>query len=611
MEQATSLTSLMIVVGIAFLIPILLQYLNLRALPVVVAEIVAGLVIGKSGFDIVTDDPWLSLLSLLGFIYLMFLSGVEVDFSQFGGKSKKRKGEPNPLVVSLIIFSGILILSYLLSLLLVKLNFVADPYLMTIIIATISLGVVMPVLKENKLMQTGLGQTILLVTVIADFVTMILLAVYLSAQSKDLTKMILLIAFFIIVFLTYILAKRFSNRGIFGLIGKGTVQIGTRAVFALILLFVVLSETLGVENILGAFLAGVIVSLLMPDRDFAHQLDTFGYGFLIPIFFVMVGVNLDVWSLFEDPKVLFLIPVLLVMLFISKMVPSLLLKIWYPWPKVIGSGVLMSATLSLVIAAATIALEMGIINEQMNGALILVAIISCLIFPVVFNKVFPKEEEDPIVISLIGSNHVTVPVAQDLLKSGYEIKMYSSSTKNEESRQIQNVNGKNVPVVELDMTIENLTSHGAFDADILVCGSMEDDRNIAFAKAAEEHGIERIITRVEAPELYEKVKREEEGISLFSTLYASRILLRALIEYPTAFQLITEDDTIQEIVINNYSFADRFLRELPLPNDVLIMRIYRGESFIVPHGNTQVQLGDRLLVSGDAEQVYNLKQQFE
>ncbi len=72
----------------------------------------------------------------------------------------------------------------------------------------------------------------------------------------------------------------------------------------LILLFVALSETMGVENILGAFLAGVVVSLLSPGRDFVHQLDSFGYGFLIPIFFVMVGVGFDFASLFENPRIL-------------------------------------------------------------------------------------------------------------------------------------------------------------------------------------------------------------------------------------------------------------------------------------------------------------------
>ncbi|UAC48018.1 monovalent cation:proton antiporter family protein [Bacillus aquiflavi] len=611
MEQTTSLMSLMIVVGIAFLIPILLHHLKLRALPVVVAEIVAGLIIGKSGFNIVTDDPWLNLLSLLGFIYLMFLSGVEIDFNSFSGKSKQRKGEPNPLIISLIIFVAILLLSFVFFFILVMLGFVSEPYLMTLIIATISLGVVMPVLKEKKLMKTGIGQTILLVTVISDFVTMILLAVYLSALSKDFTKMLLLIVFFVLVFVTYILAKRFSNRGLFALISKGTVQLGTRAVFALILLFVVLSETLGVENILGAFLAGVIVSLLMPDRDFAHQLDTFGYGFLIPIFFVMVGVNLDLWKLFADPKVFLLIPLLLMMIFLSKMVPSLILKKWYPWPNVVGAGLLISATLSLVIAASTIALQMNIINEQMHGALILVAILSCLVFPVLFNKVYPKEEERNTVVSIIGANHVTLPVAHDLLKSGYEIKMFASIKPDDTNRELKRENGKNIPVIDIELTVSSLTDNGAFEADIIVFGSMDDEANIRLAKHAQLIGIQRIITRVETPD-HENIHVEQEGMVLFSTLYASRTLLKALIEHPTAVELITQDDdSIHEIRMDNPHYHDRLLRELPLPINILILRIYRGESFIIPHGNTQVQQGDRLLVSGNAEDIHSLKEKFE
>ena len=65
----------------------------------------------------------------------------------------------------------------------------------------------------------------------------------------------------------------------------------------LIIVLVGLSETVGAENILGAFLAGVLVSLLSPNQELIHKLDSFGYGFLIPIFFVMIGVELDIWSL--------------------------------------------------------------------------------------------------------------------------------------------------------------------------------------------------------------------------------------------------------------------------------------------------------------------------
>jgi Kef-type K+ transport system membrane component KefB/Trk K+ transport system NAD-binding subunit len=604
----------MIVVGIAFVIPILLHRLKWHAMPVVVAEIIAGLIIGKSGLDLVAEDPWLNLLSLLGFIYLMFLSGVEIDFSSFRPRSGKQAAGPNPVFLSAVLFAVILLLSYVMSLGLVRLGFVGEPYLMTLIIATISLGVVMPVLKEKKLTESGLGQTLLLVTVISDFVTMILLAVYISVRSNDLVQMMLLFVFFALVFVTYRFARRFFNRGLFAMLGKGTVQLGTRAVFALILLFVVLSESLGIENILGAFLAGVIVSLLMPNKEFAHQLDTFGYGFLIPIFFVMVGVNLDLWNLFTEPKVFLLIPLLLCMIFVSKMLPALLLKIWYPWPKVIGSGLLLSSTLSLVIAASTIALELGIIEEQMHGALILVAILSCLLFPMLFSKVFPKETESKAKVTFVGVNHVTVPVAQELHQSGYEVQMFTSQKQGEEAEAARLSRAGKEGIGEMkaaELEPKSLERLGAFAADVVVFGSMDDDANMRLAEYASSRGVKRIIARIEDPGKQEQVG-QADGIALFSTLYASRILLKALVEYPGAVQLLSSPgDTIQEIRMDNPAYQGSLLRELPFAGSVLILRIYRGDSFIIPHGNTPLQLGDRLLASGDADRMHELKRLLE
>src|SRR6476620_971618 len=187
----------------------------------------------------------------------------------------------------------------------------------------------------------------------------------------------------------YFLAKRFKNRTFLESMSTGTVQIGTRAVFTLIIVLVAISETVGAENILGAFLAGVLVSLLSPNPNLVHKLDSFGYGFLIPIFFVMIGVDLDVWSLVGDRKLLLLIPLMLIGLLISKLLPVYLLKIWYNKNTVIASAFLLTSTLSLVIAAATIGERMGVITKEMGGTFILVAVITSVFTPIVFKKVFP------------------------------------------------------------------------------------------------------------------------------------------------------------------------------------------------------------------------------
>ena len=235
----------------------------------------------------------------------MFLSGLEIDFTAFSGNKKRVKLpngrlEPNTFLVATLIFAGIFIVSLGLSYLFVLAGFIDNAFLMTLIISTISLGVVVPTLKEAHLMKTAIGQIILLVAVIADLVTMILLAVFVSLQDGGEGNTWLLLILFVSGILLYFLAKRFKNRTFLESMSTGTVQIGTRAVFTLIIVLVAISETVGAENILGAFLAGVLVSLLSPNPNLVHKLDSFGYGFLIPIFFVMIGVDLDVWSLFGD-----------------------------------------------------------------------------------------------------------------------------------------------------------------------------------------------------------------------------------------------------------------------------------------------------------------------
>ena len=123
-----------------------------------------------------------------------------------------------------------------------------------------------------------------------------------------------------------------------------------------------------------------------------QKLDSFGYGFLIPIFFVMVGVDLDIWALFKDPTILLLIPLLLIALLISKIIPILYLKRWYDMKTTLASGFLLTSTLSLVIAAATVGERMEIITSEVSGALILVAVITSIVTPIFFKKLFPKHE---------------------------------------------------------------------------------------------------------------------------------------------------------------------------------------------------------------------------
>ena len=614
MEHGMSVTSLLIVILVAFMTPIILHKFKLNIIPVVVAEILMGLIIGKSGLNLVETDMWLETLSSLGFIFLMFLSGLEIDFTAFSRNKKRVKLpngrlEPNTFFVASIIFTGIFIVSLGLSYLFVLAGFIDNAFLMTLIISTISLGVVVPTLKEAHLMKTAIGQIILLVAVIADLVTMILLAVFVSLQDGGEGSTWLLLILFVSGILLYFLAKRFKNRTFLESMSTGTVQIGTRAVFTLIIVLVAISETVGAENILGAFLAGVLVSLLSPNPNLVHKLDSFGYGFLIPIFFVMIGVDLDVWSLFGDRKLLLLIPLMLIGLLISKLLPVYLLKIWYDKNTVIASSFLLTSTLSLVIAAATIGERIGVITKEMSGTFILVAVITSVFTPIVFKKVFPFETENmkKTKIAFIGANQFTLPVYTELKSGAYESTLYhTKQEKNEKS-----TSDSFFDIVGLaDYSIESLDKTDVYETEIAVVSTGDETTNSTLGIMLKEKGVERVICRAESPKIEATLK--ENGIEVFSTLLSTKTLLRALIESPHVMNILTnQESSLFEIHLLNSRYEGMTLREFPFTGDVIFVRIFRGKDSIVPHGETELHLQDRLIVTGTKEYVKELKQELQ
>jgi CPA2 family monovalent cation:H+ antiporter-2 len=610
MEAHASLTSLTIVLLVAFITPILLKKFRLSIIPVVVAEIIAGLIIGKSGFDLVHPDPWIAILSSLGFIFLMFLSGVEIDFSIFSANGKRKKLssgklEPNGFTISSIIFVFILGLSFFISLVFVWMGFTENAFFMALVISTISLGVVVPTLKENDMMKSGIGQIILLIAVIADLVTMILLAVFVSFYEGS-GNMWLLLILFGAGLLLYFVGKFFKRSNFFETMSTGTVQIGTRAVFTLIILLVGLSESVGAENILGAFLAGVLVSLLSPNREMVKQLDSFGYGFLIPIFFVVVGAELDIWALFQDPMVFLLIPLLFLALLISKIIPVAILKRWYDWRTVLGSGFILTSTLSLVVAAAKVGERIGVIDTQMSSALILLAVVTCIITPILFKKVFPLKHIKDVKfdVKIIGANQLTLPMSLELDPKRYQVNLFhAKQEKSSKSKENTDFKVKQIK----DYGFETLKQEAILDTDILVVSTGDDELNARVASYAKGEGVERVITRVEPAEL--RYSLEEEEIEAFSSLLSSRTLLKAMVETPDVAKIFTsqEEHRLHQVNMSNPKYQGIELRNFPHLGNAIIVRIFRGNESIVPHGDTVLLLNDHLVVTGNKESIDDLR----
>ncbi|HGN1965639.1 TPA: cation:proton antiporter [Staphylococcus aureus] len=607
--------SLVIVVLAAFLTPIIVNRLNINFLPVVVAEILMGIVIGNSFLNIVERDSILNILSTLGFIFLMFLSGLEIDFKAFKKDKRARQGQnddessiPGHLNLALTVFAFIMIISILLAYVFKWLGLVDDVLLMVIIISTISLGVVVPTLKEMNIMRTTIGQFILLVAVLADLVTMILLTVYGAINGQGGSTIWLIGILVVFTAISYILGVQFKRMSFLQKLMDGTTQIGIRAVFALIILLVALAEGVGAENILGAFLAGVVVSLLNPDEEMVEKLDSFGYGFFIPIFFIMVGVDLNIPSLIKEPKLLIIIPILIVAFIISKLIPVMFIRRWFDMKTTIASAFLLTSTLSLVIAAAKISERLNAISAETSGILILSAVITCVFVPIIFKKLFPVPDEfnRKIEVSLIGKNQLTIPIAQNLTSQLYDVTLYYRKDLSDR-RQLSD----DIKMIEIaDYEQDVLERLGLFDRDIVVCATNDDDINRKVAKLAKAHQVERVICRLESTT--DDTELVDSGIEIFSSYLSNKILLKGLIETPNMLNLLSNVETsLYEIQMLNYKYENIQLRNFPFGGDIIFVRIIRNNESIVPHGDTQLRYGDRLIVTGAKEYVDELKQELE
>ncbi|HGX1287100.1 TPA: cation:proton antiporter [Staphylococcus aureus] len=607
--------SLVIVVLAAFLTPIIVNRLNINFLPVVVAEILMGIVIGNSFLNIVERDSILNILSTLGFIFLMFLSGLEIDFKAFKKDKRARQGQnddessiPGHLNLALTVFAFIMIISILLAYVFKWLGLVDDVLLMVIIISTISLGVVVPTLKEMNIMRTTIGQFILLVAVLADLVTMILLTVYGAINGQGGSTIWLIGILVVFTAISYILGVQFKRMSFLQKLMDGTTQIGIRAVFALIILLVALAEGVGAENILGPFLAGVVVSLLNPDEEMVEKLDSFGYGFFIPIFFIMVGVDLNIPSLIKEPKLLIIIPILIVAFIISKLIPVMFIRRWFDMKTTIASAFLLTSTLSLVIAAAKISERLNAISAETSGILILSAVITCVFVPIIFKKLFPVPDEfnRKIEVSLIGKNQLTIPIAQNLTSQLYDVTLYYRKDLSDR-RQLSD----DITMIEIaDYEQDVLERLGLFDRDIVVCATNDDDINRKVAKLAKAHQVERVICRLESTT--DDTELVDSGIEIFSSYLSNKILLKGLIETPNMLNLLSNVETsLYEIQMLNYKYENIQLRNFPFGGDIIFVRIIRNNESIVPHGDTQLRYGDRLIVTGAKEYVDELKQELE
>lgn len=627
MENTRSFIPLLLILLLAFLVPILLSRFKRLQLPVVVGEILAGVLVGQSGLGWVQgDDPMLGLLAEFGFVFLMFLSGMEIDFSNLGSfylarpsnSSRTLPAGPSPLWLGGASFGVTLLISAGIGQVLYAFELCSNPWMVALILSTTSLGVVLPVLKERGLTTGRYGQALLVAALIADFATMLLITILVAALSHGLTLDILFVgllfvAFFLIYRLGNIIFNRISAiRLAMDDLSHATTQIKVRAAFTMMLIFVVLSQILGAELILGAFLAGAVISLLRTPSDagLSHQLESIGFGFFIPIFFIKVGVDFNIQSLLASSQNLLLVPVLLLGALMVKSVSALVFRRAFSWRETLAAGALLSSRLSLIIAASAIGLRLGIISDAFNSAIILVAILTVTGAPVAFTRLLgshPAETIQPVIVA--GAGQLGRQLAQKLSEHHEWVVLVDSELKRVELAQSHGLEAYHGRLDEPGPEIERLINQ----AKSLVCTIGDVEQNFSICRAARvKYGIDHVVSHVNNPK--DLPRFELLGVTAINAALDRAALLAIMVRNPTLYELLAREQQnkeISEVVARNPQYLDRSLRELLLPGDVLMVAMRRGGELIIPHGDTRIESGDFLTLMGSQESIDMARLMFE
>jgi Kef-type K+ transport system membrane component KefB len=268
---------------------------------------------------------------------------------------------------------------------------VKSPLYIAILLAATALGMIVPFLQDAGEIESDFGQLVIASATMAQFGSLILLSLFFSNETtKPGIKLVFLGGFLLLViaFASVLLSLEKSKRfaAAFLKLQDTTAQIRVRGAFMLLIAFVTLAEILGIEVLLTAFVAGVLVRVIDPEAMrthplFHHKLAAIGFGVFVPVFLVTTGLQLDLTALFADPSTLLHVPLFFGALLLVRSLPALVYKPLVSSRQAIATGLLQATSLSYLVAGTQIGMQLGLITRANGAALIAAGLLGALIFP--------------------------------------------------------------------------------------------------------------------------------------------------------------------------------------------------------------------------------------
>ncbi len=380
-------------IAAATLAPLVLDLSPLPRVPSIVTEILAGVLIGPQVLDLVQISAPLEVFADIGLVFLFFLAGLEIAFDA-----------PYERHLGLIglAFLASLALAATVALGFEAVELVEAPALVAIVLAATSFGIVVAVLKDARRTEGRFGQLVIASASMADFGTVILLSLFFSQRgsSVESTTVLLLLFGALVALISLVLAGARGSRRLTEAVQRlheTSAQIGVRISFLLLAGLVLMAQEFGLEVVLGAFMAGAMVSLLDRNNAVASsglqpKLEGVGFGVFIPVFFVTSGAALNLDSLFSSFDAALLVPATVAALLLVRALPALLYRRFLDRRATLAAGLLQATSLSFIVAATQIGVRLGEIEEATAAGLVAGGVISVLIFPALALQTLERDQ---------------------------------------------------------------------------------------------------------------------------------------------------------------------------------------------------------------------------
>ena len=377
---------ILIVIAVAAAAPILADLSRRVRVPIVVAEIALGIVVGPQVLGFAEPDALIEALSTFGLAFLFFLAGLEIEFERVRGR---------PLSLGARGWLVSVALGLAIALVLWLAGVIEAPILVALALTTTALGTLMPILRDSGILGQRFGDYVVGAGAAGEFGPVVLVSVILAFEAGDPLRSALLFVFAAIAVVAALIATRARPARIVGLV-RATMhtsgQLAVRLTLLVLTALAVLASEFGLDVILGAFTAGIIVGFVTrgeggdgPDsREFAAKLDAVGYGFLIPIFFIATGMDYDLDTLLDSPSAIALVPGFAALFLVVRGLP-----VWLLYREELAAadrrrlGLLSAAALPLVVAITQIGLDTGVMRAEEAAALVGAGMLSVLAFPLV------------------------------------------------------------------------------------------------------------------------------------------------------------------------------------------------------------------------------------